>query len=100
MDLLGEQLRELGREIRKRSQASPLAQAREEIPGVGPFIASLRIAEIGDIRRFPSAQHLASYPELVPSLYASGEHRWGGALTKPGSTILRWALVQAAHQAA
>jgi len=28
----------------------------------------------------------------VPSLYASGEHRWGGAITKQGSTLLRWAL--------
>lgn len=100
LDLLGEQLRELDREIRKRSQASPIAQALEEIPGVGPFIASLLIAEVGDIRRFPSAKHLASYTGLVPSLYASGEHRWGGAITKQGSTILRWALVQAAHRAA
>jgi len=100
LDLLGEQLRELDREIRKRSEASPIAQALEEIPGVGPFIASLLIAEIGDVRRFPTAKHLASYTGLVPSLYASGEHRWGGPITKQGSAILRWALVQAAHRAA
>jgi len=100
LDLLGDQLRELDREIRKRSKANPIAQALEEIPGVGPFIASLLIAEVGDVRRFPSAKHLASYTGLVPSLYASGEHRWGGAITKQGSTILRWALVQAAHRAA
>jgi transposase len=100
LDLLGEQLRELDREIGQRAKASPVAQALEEIPGVGPFIASLLIAEIGDIERFPSAKHLASYTGLVPSLYASGEHRWSGAITKQGSTILRWALVQAAHRAA
>jgi transposase len=58
------------------------------------------VAEIGDVQRFPTAKHLASYTGLVPSLYASGEHRWGGAITKQGSTVLRWALVQAAHRAA
>ncbi len=100
LDLLGGQVRELDREIRKRSQASPIAQALEEIPGVGSFTASLLMAEIGDFRRFPSAKHLASYTGLVPSLYASGEHRWAGAITKQGSSILRWALVQAAHRAA
>ena len=100
LDLLAGQLRELDREIGKRTKTSPVAQALEEIPGIGPFIAWLLIAEIGDIRRFPTAKHLASYTGLVPSLYASGEHRWGGAITKQGSTVLRWGLVQAAHRAA
>lgn len=72
----------------------------EAIPGIGPFIALLLVAEVGDIQRFPMAKHLASYTGLVPSLYASGEHRWGGAITKQGSTLLRWALGQAAHRAA
>jgi transposase len=100
LDLLGQQLAELDREIRRHCRTSPLAQALEAIPGIGPFIAWLLIAEIGDIQRFPSAKHLASYTGLVPSLYASGEHRWSGAITKQGSPVLRWALVQAAHRAA
>ena len=74
--------------------------AHDAIPGIGPFIALLLVAEIGAIERFPSPKPLASYTGLVPSLYASGEHRWGGAITKQGSTLLRWAWVQAAHQAA
>ena len=100
LDLLGQQLAALDREIRRRGRTSPVAQALERIPGIGPFIALLLVAEIGDIQRFPTAKHLASYTGLVPSLYASGEHRWGGAITKQGSTVLRWALVQAAHRAA
>ena len=100
LDLLRGQLRELDQEVRRHCRTSPLAQALEAIPGIGPFIAWLLIAEIGDIQRFPSAKHLASYTGLAPSLYASGEHRWGGAITKQGSTVLRWALVQAAHRAA
>ena len=78
LDLLGQQLAALDREIRRRGRTSPVAQALERIPGIGPFIALLLVAEIGDIQRFPTAKHLASYTGLVPSLYASGEHRWGG----------------------
>jgi len=100
LDLLGAQIATLDREIRRRSRADGVARALEEIPGIGPFIALLLVAEVGDIQRFPTAKHLASYTGLVPSLYASGEHRWGGAITKQGSTLLRWALVQAAHRAA
>lgn len=100
LDLFEQQIRELDREIRQRVKADPVAQALETIPGIGPFIALLLVAEMGDIRRFPSSKHLASYTGLVPSLYASAEHRWGGPITKQGSGLLRWALVQAAHTAA
>jgi transposase len=100
LDLLGQQLAALDREVRRRGRVSPVVRALERIPGIGPFIALLLEAEIGDVQRFPTAKHLASYTGLVPSLYASGEHRWGGAITKQGSTVLRWALVQAAHRAA
>lgn len=100
LDLLEEQIKELDREIRQRVKADPVAQALQMIPGIGPFIALLLVAEIGDLRRFPTAKHLASYTGLVPSLYASAEHRWNGPITKQGSSLLRWALVQAAHTAA
>jgi transposase len=100
LDLLEGQLSKLDREIRRRCGINPVAQALQQIPGIGPFIALLLLAEIGDVQRFPTAKHLASYTGLVPSLYASGEHRWGGAITKQGSSVLRWALVQAAHRAA
>jgi transposase len=100
LDLLEGQIAELDREIRRRWRENAMARVLEEIPGIGPFIALLLVAEIGDLQRFPSAKHLASYTGLVPSVHASGEHRWGGPVTKQGSTLLRWALVQAAHRAA
>lgn len=100
LDLLEEQRAELDREIRQRGQASRQAQALETIPGIGPFIALLLVAEIGDLRRFPTPKHLVSYVGLAPSLYASGERRWTGEITKQGSSLLRWALVQAAQVAA
>ena len=100
LDLLQGQIDELDREVVKRGKSDEVTQALDEIPGVGPFIALLLVAEIGDVKRFPSAKHLVSYMGLAPSLYASGERRWTGQITKQGSSLLRWALVQAAHRAA
>jgi transposase len=99
LDLLGAQIGELDREIRARVRTHPVAQALEQIPGIGPFIALLVVAEVGEIERFPGPKQMVSYTGLAPSLYASGEHRWGGPITKQGSSLLRWALVQAAHVA-
>ncbi|MCJ7503010.1 MAG: IS110 family transposase, partial [Acidobacteriia bacterium] len=84
LDLVEAQLRELDREIRQRGRAHPVAQALEQIPGIGPFIGLLLVAEIGDLGRFPNPKKLVSYTGLAPSLHASGEHRWGGSITKQG----------------
>lgn len=100
LSLLEGQIDELDREIRERGKRDAVTQALDGIPGIGPFIALLLVAEIGDLRRFPSPKHLVSYVGLAPSLYASGERRWTGAITKRGSSLVRWALVQAAHRAA
>jgi len=100
LDLLQVQIDELDREIERRGQGDEVTQALDAIPGIGPFIALLLVAEIGEVKRFPTAKHLVSYLGLAPSLYASGERRWTGAITKQGSSLLRWALVQAAHRAA
>lgn len=99
LTLLEDQLGALDREIRQRGRTHPLAQTLQQVPGIGPFISLLVGAEMGDPARFPSAKHWASYAGLVPSLYASGEKRWSGPITKQGSNLLRWALVQAAHAA-
>ena len=36
------------------------------IPGVGPTLAAIFVAEIGDVHRFPSARHLCSWAGLTP----------------------------------
>jgi transposase len=97
LDLLRQQLAQLDEEIQRRGKTDAVTEALDAIPGIGPFIALLLVAEIGDLQRFPSPKHLVSYMGLAPSLYASGERRWTGPITKQGSSLLRWALVQAAH---
>lgn len=45
----------------------------KSIPGIGGFLASVIIAECGDIRRFTNENQFASFIGLVPGIHASGE---------------------------
>jgi transposase len=108
--LLGEQLRHIAaledsiarvsEEIAERLR--PFAQALEQldtIPGVGQRIAEILVAEIGtDMRRFPTAGHLASWAGMCPGNNESAGKRKSGK-TRKGSPWLRTALVEAAHGA-
>jgi transposase len=88
-------------EIDKYLQARPkLARAREivdSLPGIGPRVAEVVIAEIGVEMEavFESDAHLASWAGICPGNKATGGKRLSGR-TRKGNTYLRSALVQAA----
>ncbi len=67
----------------------------QAIPGVGPILASIFVAEIGDISRFKSARHLCSWAGLTPTHRESDEKVRRGHITKQGSRLVRWAAVEA-----
>ncbi len=67
------------------------------IPGVSWFSALVISSEICDISRFQSHKHLCSYAGLVPSIHQSGNTERRGHITKQGSTLLRWVLIQDAR---
>ena len=71
----------------------------QQVPGVGPVLAAIFVAEIGDVRRFTSAAHLASWAGLTPKHRESDTVVRRGPITKQGSTLVRWAAVEAAHGA-
>ncbi len=92
---------ELGKEIDKSNKViQELAQNSEEaqllmtMPGVGAFSAMLILSEIGNIQRFPDAEHLCSYGGLVPCTWASGGKVKRGPITKQGSKWIRWILIE------
>lgn len=89
------------RQQRLEQQARASAQGRclQTIPGVGPYLAMVLLAEIGDLSRFRSRKALCSYAGLVPRVRESaGKRGWSG-ITRCGSPVLRWAMVQVAHGA-
>jgi len=69
--------------------------AVQAIPGVGPVLAAVFVAEIGDISRFTSARHLCSWAGLTPTHKESDVTVRRGHITKQGSRLVRWAAVEA-----
>lgn len=86
------------KQIAQMIKATPAAALLDTIPGIGPLTAHLLLAEIGDIKRFPSAKKLCSYAGLVPSTHQSGETMYQGHITKQGNKYIRWALTEAAQK--
>jgi transposase len=96
LDFLQQQIHELDKAIRSaiRATRSPLLS----IPGIGPTLAAMILAEIGDIHRFSSPDKLQAFAGLEPSTYQSGQFKADRtSMVKRGSTYLRWALFQAAR---
>jgi transposase len=91
---LSAQLALVEAEVQQEAAADPIAQRLQTVHGIGPVIGLMLRAEIGDIRRFPTPGHLASYAGLVPRVERSANHVRYGPITKDGSPWLRWALVE------
>jgi transposase len=97
-DLLEIYERELAmvtRQLHRRLAGHQGYGAIQAIAGVGPIMAAIFVAEIGDIGRFPDARHLCSWAGLTPSHRESDTKVHRGHITKMGSSLVRWAAVEA-----
>jgi transposase len=101
IDFLETAIAQVSAEVARRLQPLEDAITRlDAIPGVGREAAESLLAEVGgDVSRFPTAKHLASWAGMCPGNRESAGKRLGGA-TRKGSPWLRGLLVQAAHAAA
>ena len=66
------------------------------MPSVGPTTIEIVLSEIGDIERFRSNKRVVAYAGLAPGHRESAGHKKDLGITKEGSRLLRWALVQTA----
>ena len=68
------------------------------IPGIGPINGGMILGEIGDINRFSKPRKLLAFAGLDPSVYQSGKFTAKKTkMSKRGSSALRYALMNAAH---
>jgi transposase len=70
-------------------------QAIQAIPGVGPVLGAIFVAEIGEVTRFDSAAKLCSWAGLTPKHRESDLKVHRGRVTKQGSKLVRWAAIEA-----
>ncbi len=64
-------------------------QAVQTIPGIGPILGAVFVAEIGDVTRFPDPHRLASWAGLTPKHHESDTTVHRGRITKQGSVLVR-----------
>lgn len=99
IDGLAQEIRRADRELIALFRDDDRVRRLRAIPGIGFFTAVTVVAEVWDVQRFPSADRLCSWAGLTPSERSSAEHTRRGHITKQGSRVLRWALVEAAVRA-
>jgi transposase len=97
--LLESQLKAADQLIARLATQDPRVARLMQISGIGLYTAFTFLAIIGDIDRFPTASHLSGYVGLVPRQQQSGQRGYFGHITKSGSPLLRWLMVEAAQAA-
>jgi transposase len=85
-------------EIDQRAKQDNRVPLLCQIRGVGRYTAMLIIAEVGEINRFPTARHLCAWAGLTPTVRSSDGKARLGRISRQGSPLLRWALVEAAQK--
>jgi transposase len=85
--------------IRSRGSLDEDVKLLLSLTGVDVYTALLIRSEIGSISRFPDYRRLVSWAGLAPSLHQSGDVEYRGGITRQGSRMLRWAMVEAARSA-
>ncbi len=97
LDQVSGQIEELENHIRKVVKETPAMQLIKSLPGVGDILAIVIALEIGDIDRFRSPQHLASYSGTVPRVSSSGDKTRYGRVRSDVNHNLKWAYIEAAN---
>ena len=80
--------------IRGRLARDPGYAAVQQIPGIGPVLGAVLVAEIGDITRFDRPEQLCCWAGLTPTHHESDTHVHRGRITKQGSRLVRWAVIE------
>jgi transposase len=97
LDFLEAQIESSERRLEAIMTVSVEADLLKTLPGVGKILSMVLMLEIGQVERFPTAAHLASYAGLVPRVRSSGGHTRMGQVCGNVNRNLKWALVEAGN---
>lgn len=94
---LERRMRSVEQELRALARQLPMVSKLCSIPGIGLITSTALFAFVGDVGRFPSARHFASYLGLTPREHSSGLRRRLGGISKRGDGYLRMLLTHGAR---
>jgi transposase len=96
---LDAQIAELDVLVRRQAEGRADARRLMTHPGVGPQTALAMVLTLGEVKRFENAGKVASYLGLIPGEYSSGNKQRLGHISKQGSSLMRFLLVEAGQTA-
>lgn len=97
LEQLGTQIAEVEEGLEQRAQAEQEARLLMTHPGIGPLTSLCLAHTLGDVSRFHTSRQVTSYAGLDPVESSSGDKIRVGSISKKGSKLLRFMLVQAAQ---
>ena len=83
--------------LRVLGKQNPTVERLLTIPGLGVLTATALVAFVGDVQRFRSCRHFASFLGLTPRERSSGTTRRLGRISKQGDVYLRTLLTHGAR---
>jgi transposase len=98
MGELNRQIKALELELEKVLQLDEKAKLLQTHSGVGKLTALCLVHTLGDVKRFNNKEEVTSFVGLAPVEKSSGERKRMGQISKQGSKLLRFLLIEAAHK--
>jgi transposase len=87
--MLKAQILEFDRPIMAWHRSNETSRRLDELPGVGPALATALVASVADPKAFRSARNFSAWIGLVPKQHSSGGKDKLGSISKQGDRYLR-----------
>jgi transposase len=87
--MLKAQILEFDRRIMAWHRSNETSKRLDQIPGVGPALATALVASVPDPKAFRSGRHFSAWIGLVPKQHSSGGKDRLGSISKQGDRYLR-----------
>jgi transposase len=100
LDFVERHIGQLEKKILSLVKVTPEMKLLMTMPGIAVILAATIVLELGDVRRFPSAENLASYSGTTPRVHSSGGKTRYGRTRPDVNRYLKWAFAEAGNSVA
>jgi len=100
LDFIRKQIASVEERLKALLKVTPEMERLTSLPGVAVILSATIALEVGDVARFPDADHLASYAGTTPRVHSSGGKTRYGRLRSDVNRHLKWAFAEAGNSVA
>jgi transposase len=91
------QIDEMNAEMERIASSDAACRRLQQIPGIGPLVATAIVASIGNGAAFSKGREFAAWLGLLPNQHSTGGKARLGAISKRGNCYLRTILIHGAR---